>query len=272
MLLKYDAPEDWQQLFSDELLGLIPADTLERVRRGPHEFVDSPLDLLRQRLGARSLAEPAIEVIRSKEVAAYHGSRLRSSEIRDVMQRGLWPISREQRIARLSRAFRGHPDESRILNEIPVVVDSLLGGAAGQRTGQVHLTLSAAGLLNGFNHYLAAGSEFDQHAAHRLDGKPGYEWLLSDGEAIVFELAVPGEAALASSNRHFTIQDRLNSGEIPNLASDFLRIWAYRLFDADFNPEVLQTDSGLVFDEALPPEWILRSFSPPPEISLYPLS
>ena len=89
------------------------------------------------------------------------------------------------------------------------------GNRAGRREGQVSLTLSRCGLLHGFNHYLAHGSEFDQHVAYALLGDERKELLRQDGKARIIQVAVPGDIALNRANRYLTVDERVARGEVP---------------------------------------------------------
>jgi len=91
----------------------------------------------------------------------------------------------------------------------------------GHREGQVHLTVSRAGLTRSFNHYLTRGSEFDGHVARHLLGVEGQNLLGSHGGAVLFKLQVPGKTALAACNPYVRPDT-----EIPNLVSDILRVWS----------------------------------------------
>ena len=121
----------------------------------------------------------------------------------------------------------------------------------------MHLTLSRCGLVNGFNHYLTHGSEFDQHVAHALLGADGAELLTADGWATVTQAAVPGDAALNAVNRYLTVDERLARGEVPGLVDEFLKAWSYGLAHPDLDCGTLHVDCGLRFSSAIPPAWIV---------------
>ena len=92
----------------------------------------------------------------------------------------------------------------------------------------MHLTLSKCGLVNGFDHYLTHGSEFDQRVADDLLGSDGKELLRNDGRATAIQFAVPGEIALNAVNRYLTVDERLARGEVPGLVDEFLKAWVFR--------------------------------------------
>jgi hypothetical protein len=110
----------------------------------------------------------------------------------------LRPLVASERQSRLTRALAAHRDWPQVRGDLDRVLTTYgEGNHAGRRQGQVHLTLSRAGLENGFNHYLTHGSEFDQHAAHALLGDEGKELLRRYGRPILIKVKVPGEVALA---------------------------------------------------------------------------
>ena len=121
----------------------------------------------------------------------------------------------------------------------------------------MHLTLSRSGLVNGFNHYLTHGSEFDQRVAHALLGANGKDLLKADGWPTLVCTAVPGDVALKAVNRYWTVDERLARGEMPGLVGTFLKSWSYGLTHPDFDCGELQVDCGLVFASVVPPAWIV---------------
>ncbi|WP_312772603.1 hypothetical protein [Pseudoxanthomonas mexicana] len=115
------------------------------------------------------------------------------------------------------------------------------------------------GLTNGFNHYLTHGSEFDQHIAHQLLGEEGVDLLRLDGTGYVLEFDVPGPAAIAASNRHFSADEMIERGEVPNMVRDFLKVLSCRAYDPTFWPINQKTDCGLFFSKNVPAEWLLSA-------------
>jgi len=121
----------------------------------------------------------------------------------------------------------------------------------GHREGQVHATLSRAGLLHGFNHYLTHGAEFDQHAAYRLMGDDGNELLAQYGRPVLITLAVPGDKALKAANPFREI-----GGDIPNVVREVIEVWSYWLAYPDFCAASQRFDCGFMFYEDVAAEWI----------------
>ena len=131
------------------------------------------------------------------------------------------------------------------------------GNRAGRRENPVHLTLSKSGLVDGFNHYLTHGSEFDQHVAHNLLGEDGSELLRSDGNPFLVRVRVPGAAALAAAHPIFTLEDVIAQGDTPNIVKEFVEAWSFRLAHPDFQSASLEVDCGMVFRSPVPAEWIV---------------
>jgi hypothetical protein len=122
----------------------------------------------------------------------------------------------------------------------------------------VHLTLSRAGLTDAFNHYLTHGAEFDWHVAAELLGEEGQELLSKDGTPYVIQVAVPGDLALTAAHPHFTVDDMRERGELPNIVHQFLDVWCFRLSRPGYQSRKLRVDCGMVFESAVPAEWIKR--------------
>ena len=199
-----------------------------------------------------------VEWIKATSIAAYHGSRLTETEVESVRADGLRPLNHRCRKARLERALSHHPRWPAVKGSLDQCLrEHGPGGKAGAREGRVDLTLSRRGLVEGFNHYLTRGSEFDQHAAYDLLGNDGRELLRRDGQARVVVLDVPGDRALAAANPYVSVDDPLRQGEAPNLAREFLQAWSYGLADPDFDYCTPPVDCGLIFSSTVPPAWIV---------------
>src|SRR5262249_3100352 len=127
----------------------------------------------------------------------------------------------------------------------------------GRREGEAHLTLSRAGLINGFPDYFTHGSEFDYHAAHRLLGDDGVALLARDGVARIIQFAVPGQEALKAAHPRSSIEDLRSRRQVPNIAREVLEAWSYRAAHPTFDPQInLRVDCGMVFLSAVPADWI----------------
>ncbi len=104
--------------------------------------------------------------------------------------------------------------------------------------------------MNGFNHYLTHGSEFDQCVVTLLLGEKGKELLAKYGEPVLVKLAVPGEKALAAANPY-----RLNPESL-NLVRQIIQVWAYWLAKPEFVVAKQEYDCGLIFYNNVSSEWI----------------
>ena len=145
------------------------------------------------------------------------------------------PLNANARRTRLVRALSSH----KRWREVAHCLDEILyqygtGNEAGNREGQVHLTLSRNGLVGGFKHYLTHGAEFDQRVAQTLLGDDGLELLRKDGTARLIRVAVPGDIALDAAHPHFSIEQLLAKGDVPNLVDDILKVWSYSLSHPDY--------------------------------------
>ena len=60
-----------------------------------------------------------------------------------------------------------------------------------------------------------------------------------------------------SAKTYLSLQDLMNRGDLPNVISEFLRAWSFRLSRPTFQPgRNMMPDVGMVFDTAVPAKWI----------------
>lgn len=258
-MIDFDDIDDWVPELSDALSQCVPHAFERGVADAASECVEDALDLLFEAADRNAVIDATLAWIRSSRVMGYHGSRLTDEEVASVRSSGLIPLDAETRRKRLVRALSPHPRWGEVADLLtPVIQNHGPGGVAGRREGQAHLTLSRCGLVDGFNHYLTHGSEFDQHAAHELLGEDGKELLAKDGKPTVLRVAVPGPHALAAAHPHFGVDDMRMRGEVPNMVKEFLEVWSYKLAHPAFQSRTLKVDCGMVFHSTIPATWILE--------------
>lgn len=262
-VIDFDAIDDWEPSLAAALRGCVPSSAGPKLQKAAPEFVEDACELLFGLAHREKVIDATLEWVGSSVIAGYHGTRVSDAELASIRTNGLMPLRAESRRARLVRALSAHPGWSEAAEKLDAVLRSHgEGNRAGRRENQAHLTLSRFGLTDGFNHYLTHGAEFDQHAAHALLGKEGEELLRRDGQAMVIQFAVPGQAALDAAHPHFTIDDLRQRGEVPNIASDFLEAWSYRLAHPGFQCRTLGVDCGMVFRSTIPAGWIVKIDTP----------
>ncbi len=259
LVLDFDCIDDWAGQLSVALEdhlhdGVVPA----LVGAAP-EFIEDARDLLFKLTDKDAIIDATLTWMRSTQVIGYHGTRLTDAEVASVRDLGLLPLSASARRVRLSRALSAHPRWDEVADGLDAAIHAHGPGASvGQRENQVHLTLSRAGLTQGFNHYLTHGAEFDQRVADALLGVEGKDLLRRDGRPRIIHVAVPGNAALDAAHPFFDIEALRARGDVPNLVDDFLETWSYRLAYPDFQARTLEVDSGMVFHSVVPSDWLLR--------------
>lgn len=257
-MVDFDEIDDWVRELSEVLSSCVPSSFERTIADAAPPYIEEALDLLFESTVRDAVIDATLAWIRSSKVVGYHGSRLTDEEVASVRSRGLTPLKAEARRDRLVRALSPHPVWHEVADQLTPVLRSYgPGGAAGRREGQVHLTLSRSGLVDGFNHYLTHGSEFDQHAAHELLGADGKEFLAKDGKPTVLRVAVPGPRALDAAHPYFGINDMQAKGEVPNLAKEFLQAWSYKLAHPAFQSRTLKIDCGMVFHSTILAAWIV---------------
>lgn len=258
-MICFDDIDAWAPTLSGVLLPLAPADIQRRLQVAVPEYIEDARDHFLRFAARDSVIDAMLGWLRSTTVAGYHGTRLTAADVESIKSNGLVPLSATARRERLTRALSRHPRWSEVANRLEEAIHSIGPGCAvGCREGQVHLTLSRAGLTDEFNHYLTHGAEFDWHVASELLGEKGEELLSTDGLPYVIQVAVPGGAALTASHSCFTVEDMRARGELPNIIKEFLEVWCFRLWRPGYQSRSLKPDCGMVFKSAVPADWIRR--------------
>lgn len=256
--VSFDRIDLWHDDFGSAICDLLPDDYLSLLSSHKPEYFEDAADFLLDRSDRDAVVDAALRWIESKVILAYHGTRLTEDELSSVRTRGLIPLDFISRWQRLERALSKHPRWPEVAQSLDHWIDEVgPGWKFGSREGQVHLTLSRNGLVKGFNHYLRGGSEFDQRVAECILGESGLDLLCRDGSPFLVEVGVPGSIALNAAHPHFSILDVREIGDLPNIACQFIRAWAWRLTEPGYTPEQWPIDCGLVFREVIPSEWIV---------------
>lgn len=253
----FDTNHLWVPLLTDAVGSLLSDSAKAELEAEKPQFVEDALRVLFSCTNRYEIIHRTLEWIRANRIAGYHGTRLLECEVASIRSNGLRPLEARARRNRLVRALSFHPSWD------VQALDSALqeygeGNKAGVREGQASLTVSRSGLLHGFNHYLAYGSEFDQQVAQALLDDDGMELLRADGETRIIQFSVPGSDALNAANPYRSIDRCLRQGEPPNLLEDFLKAWSYTLAHPDFDCATLEVDCGMKFCDTVPSGWIVR--------------
>jgi hypothetical protein len=258
-MLDFDNIDYWAPRLTAVLSPHVPNSIEQKLREATqeYEYIKDIQDRFIDLTDREAVIKAVVAWLRSTEIVGYHGSRLTDEEIHSVQETGLVPLEAETRHGRLIRALSPHSKWQEVkakLNE--TILAHGRGNRAGHREGQVHLTLSRVSLIQGFNHYLIYGSEFDQNVAEALLGIEGKKLLATFGQPRMFRVVVPGDLALNAANRIFSVDDFLSNGEAPNIVREFLEAWVCRLVYPDFQSQTLKVDCGMVFHQTIPTPWI----------------
>ena len=258
-MIDFDDIDNWGPNLAAALTPYVPNSVGQKLAAAAPHYVEDARDLLFDLTIRDAVIDATLAWIRSKKIAGYHGSCLADIEVASIRANGLIPLQAEARRHRLIRALSVHPEWSRVANKLDAAIQSHgHGNTAGHREGQVHLTLSKAGLTGGFNHYLTHGAEFDQHVACSLLGIDGKNLLAFDGKSTVIKVAVPGHLALVAAHPYFDINDMRAKGDVPNLVNEFLKAWSYRLAHPEFQSCTLKIDCGMIFRSIVSAGWIVE--------------
>ena len=257
-ILEFDNIGIWAPSLENALQAYVSENVLHNVATSKPEYMEDALETFFKLTDQDAIIQNTLCWIESNKIAGFHGTRLTNKEIASVLSNGLVPLQADDRREPLIRKLSKHPNWPAVEGRLDETIDAYgKEGSAGHRQGQVHLTLSEAGIVTKFNHYLTHGSEFDQHVASALLGQDGKDYLTRDGDPILFRMAVPGRCALKAAHPFFAIEDTRKSGGLPNIVKEFLRSWAFYLTDRNFSPSKLKVDCGMVFKSVVPAEWII---------------
>ena len=145
---------------------------------------------------------------------------------------------------RLTEIFSGH-DDWNIFKECLVETLHDIGPRErqGRREHQVHFSLSRSSLVNGFDHYLTHGSEFDQHVARRLfHDDSGLRLLQAKTTPYFVHVRMSGKDLVKGAHPIFSYQDVVEQGEVPGVGATFLNTWAFKKSKPNFDIDTLRTD------------------------------
>jgi hypothetical protein len=248
--IDFDRINLWAQSLSARLLPHLSDQIVNRLRNAAPEYVEDALDVVFECGEKGTIVAEAIEWISGNFVVAYHGSRLSKSEISSVLSSGIKALSLSDRSDSLRHKLKGHQLWPTVEGRFSSVIQEYGNGRYGRREGQAHLTISRGALTYDFNHYLKAGSEFDQVVTLDILGREAQQLLKVDRTPVIFRVIVPGSRALDASSRW------LPDGEISSLVRYFLQYWAYWLFDSSIDTSSEMVDCGIIFYEDVPASWI----------------
>lgn len=256
MQFDYDNIDEWAPRLTILLEPLLPSDIGARVKAANPEYVEDARDLILQHGDKAKIVAAMLDWLRVSTVTAYHGTRVTALEAASIESEGFRPLKIADRHTRLKRALSGYPDWPQAEKRFDEVVAKFEKGYAGLREGQVHFTLSRAGLAS-FDHYITHGAEVDQHMARELTGDAGVELLAVDGVKTVYKIGVPGDVTLKLTHCWFSPEEMMARGDLPNIVDETLKAWAFRFVRPDYQSRNLQVDCGLIFREAVPASLIL---------------
>ncbi|WP_409562230.1 hypothetical protein RLW55_01105 [Hyphomicrobium sp. B1] len=259
-LFDFDRISDWLPRVDAVLLPLMPPNAVTALQAAAPEYVEDARDVAVELGGRESIGNALLGWLGLVDVAAYHGTRANADDEASINRSGLLPLVANDRKARLVRALSGHAGWASASQRLDDVID-MYGPRSrhGKREGQAHLTLSREALVDGFNHYLQLGAEIDGHMARELLGADGLDLLRRDGRAMVFRFRVSGEAALRVTHPFFTPAELMARGDLPNIIGEVVCAWAYKKSYPEKPGTRMHVDCGLVFEAAVPPDWIIGS-------------
>ncbi|WP_421702324.1 hypothetical protein [Aliiroseovarius sp.] len=259
-MIYYDKFETWAGDFRDLIVDLVGKHVVGNLAASSFEYVEDAGDYLATHTDILTASSEIQSWLQSREFCVFHGTRLLPEEILSVQRTGLQPLRATDREQRLREILDRHPKWFSVKDKLcEVLADVGPGEKQGRRERQVHFSLSRSGLVNGFDHYLTHGSEFDQHVVRRLFGdRSGLQLLNSETVPILVHVRINGGELIRGTHPYSSYSDVVDMGEIPGLARTFLDAWAFKTAKPSFEIAKLQTDCCMMQQVATPPERILN--------------
>lgn len=253
-MLNYDSIEVWSPAIYSIIANIFPPDIDNVIHASSLTFYEDAWNALIEHDGERcsNVIDSVVDWISTQTVSAYHGTRLTDMELEDVRRNGLKILNPVQREVRLRTALSTHARWAEVEGRLKEVIASLMRGDSGKRDGRVCATLSRSGLINGYNHFIKFGSEFDSIAASKLLGDDGLTLLSNYGKPYLIQLGVPGALAVKANNPY-----NMSLDDHHGIAFRLAQAWAYRRARPEWSCQTLNADIPLTFSHDLPNNWIV---------------
>ncbi|MCV6595682.1 MAG: hypothetical protein OIF40_01180 [Mangrovicoccus sp.] len=259
-MINYDKFETWESSFADLVVRILGKEAVNKLMSSHFEYIEDAGDFVVSNSSIKTVSTEIQGWLQEREFCVFHGTRLLPEEILSVEQKGLHPLVAADREQRLREILVRHPRWNSVENRLLEVIEDIgPKEKRGRRQGQVHFSLSRSGLVNGFNHYLTHGSEFDQHVVHRLFGdQSGLKLLNSATVPVLIHVSVNGKQLIQGAHPRASYSKIVSEmGEMPGLARTFLNAWAFKAAIPNFEIESLKTDCCMMERVATPPDRIL---------------
>lgn len=257
-MIDFDEIDTWWNDLSLLLGSNVTEEIKEKLKKSNAEYIEDVVNILFCLADREKIIELTKNWLMKNTIVAYHGSRLSDEEILSIKREGIIPLNGEDRIKRISRVLSKDPSWMNMKDKLTESIHAHTKQfIAGKREGQVHATLSRAGLINEFNHYLEYGSEFDQRVVVHLIGKRGLDLLKQDGSPVLIQLAIPGNIALSAAHPFFPMEMIKAKNEIQNIVKEFITAWAYKIKNKTYQSKTANIDCGMVFFDKISPSWII---------------
>lgn len=259
-MIYYDKFETWGESFGELVVDLVGKDVVDNLAASNFEYIEDAGGHLASHTDIITISTAIQAWLRARDFCVFHGTRLLPDEIHSVRREGLCPLVAADREKRLREILSRHSNWDSVKRKLCEVLEDVgPKGKQGRREGQIHFSLSRSGLVNGFDHYLTYGAEFDQHVVQRLFGdQSGLQLLNSETVPILVHVCFSGEELIQGAHPHFSYSDVMGMGEIPGLARTLLNTWAFKAAKPSFDISTLRTDCCMMQRIATRPERILN--------------
>lgn len=258
-MIDFDEIDTWEDQLGAVLEKYVTNETKNKIHSSQLECFDCAGKFLLELIDKNKAIDDILLWLKNSIVIGYHGSRLTDEEFVSIKENGILPLSSDSRTERIKQILAENKMWS--IDGLKKTVHKFGKECYnGNRDGQVHLTLSKAGLKNFFNEYLLYGSEFDRRVICSLLGKDtGYSLLKKYGKTRLIKVAISGNDALKATHKHIGIDMMRKRNDVPNIVKPLLDVWTFRLIKKEFDPKTYDLNCGMIFDEKIPTSWIINA-------------
>lgn len=258
-MIDFDNFESWGASFHNIIVPLIGPENISKLNSSQFDFDEGAGKFVSDLIDVKVISTEILNWLNQNEFCVFHGTRLLPEELKSLKATGLQPLVAYNRKERLVKLLKVHPNWDQFKENLDEVLDTVgPGEAQGKRECEVHFSLSKSGSVNGFNHYLKYGSEFDQHVAYRLFGNDsGYEFLKKSTIAYLVYVRMNGVDLVQGCHPFFSYKDIMDQGEIPGLGITFLNAWALKCARPEYDLVKLKTDCCMRVTQPILPDRII---------------
>jgi len=259
-LIEIDEFDSWLTDFENHLEPVLTETTIKRLADAQFKFIDDPGRLVANAIGKPKLAEALRQWLLDRTIKVFHATRLLPSELESLSQNGLVPLEVSARRNRLEELLSKHPEwDDKKFKFNWLLNEEKKGTTFGNRSGQVHFSLSKATNQSVLPHYLEFGSEFDQRIASTLFPDGSWKELFKiNTQPHIVHVGLNGAELICGCCPFHSFQDQIERGDLPEPARIFVNLWAAKKAELLETADEFDKDVCLIFETAFQGDRILQ--------------